>query len=424
MWLFIEPLDVLLFRESKPFTAGESGWAKSLFPPSPLPFLGAIRSRVLVENDIAFQAYKQAVEAMAEGKPIGDEDLRALLQTIGGPNDYGALRVRGPFLVKKGDKVTPFFPVPRDVLVEKPQTEGGQKLLQTAPLTPQPFPWNCPTLPPMLCPLWTRKGGEAPKGHLLDARDLKAYLRGSPAMATDQGELWEAEPRVGIELGGSRTAAEGKLYTVEFVRPTGTARTPVGFLLEVTGLERTGFPERGLLTLGGESRGASYETLEDAVLSPEFTALVRGNDLKEALKGKPGFKLYLATPALFRNGWVPDFLNEISGGYQGRVGSVELRLVAAAVGKAVPIGGWDLVHNRPRPMRKAVPPGSVYFFEKVNGPLSEKDVDLLFQAFHFKSLFRQDWEGGGVEPALSEDGKAGFGLVFVGTWPGKEAAHV
>jgi len=140
--------------------------------------------------------------------------------------------------------------------------------------------------------------------------------------------------------------------------------------------------------------------------------------VKKALEGKQGFKLYLATPALFRNGWVPDFLSEAGGEYRGRVGSLELRLVAAAVGKAVPIGGWDLVRKRPRSMRKAVPAGSVYFFEKMDGQLTESDIEILLQAFHFKSLLRRDWgKGGGAEePQYSEDGKAGFGLAFVGVW--------
>jgi CRISPR-associated protein Cmr3 len=47
MWIKIEPLDVLLFRESKPFSAGENFRAAGRFPPSSLPLVGAIRSRAL-----------------------------------------------------------------------------------------------------------------------------------------------------------------------------------------------------------------------------------------------------------------------------------------------------------------------------------------------------------------------------------------
>lgn len=43
-WYEIEPLDVLLFREAKPFSPGESSWAKGLFPPFPSTVFQALRS--------------------------------------------------------------------------------------------------------------------------------------------------------------------------------------------------------------------------------------------------------------------------------------------------------------------------------------------------------------------------------------------
>jgi len=43
-WYSITPLDVLLFRESKPFSPGEGAWAKGLFPPMPSVMFQAMRS--------------------------------------------------------------------------------------------------------------------------------------------------------------------------------------------------------------------------------------------------------------------------------------------------------------------------------------------------------------------------------------------
>jgi CRISPR-associated protein Cmr3 len=43
-WYAIEPLDVLLFRESKPFSPGEGSWAKGIFPPLPSTVFQALRS--------------------------------------------------------------------------------------------------------------------------------------------------------------------------------------------------------------------------------------------------------------------------------------------------------------------------------------------------------------------------------------------
>ncbi|WP_199249791.1 type III-B CRISPR module-associated Cmr3 family protein [[Phormidium] sp. ETS-05] len=43
-WYEIEPLDVLLFREAKPFSPGEGSWAKGQFPPPPIALFHALRS--------------------------------------------------------------------------------------------------------------------------------------------------------------------------------------------------------------------------------------------------------------------------------------------------------------------------------------------------------------------------------------------
>ncbi|HBB34730.1 MAG TPA: CRISPR-associated protein [Cyanobacteria bacterium UBA8803] len=43
-WYTIEPLDLLLFREAKPFSPGEGSWAKGQFPPLPITVFQALRS--------------------------------------------------------------------------------------------------------------------------------------------------------------------------------------------------------------------------------------------------------------------------------------------------------------------------------------------------------------------------------------------
>ena len=49
-WYTISPVDILLFRDAKPFTPGERAWAASIFPPSGHTIAGAIRS--IIERDI------------------------------------------------------------------------------------------------------------------------------------------------------------------------------------------------------------------------------------------------------------------------------------------------------------------------------------------------------------------------------------
>jgi CRISPR-associated protein Cmr3 len=45
-WYTIAPIDILLFRDAKPFTPGEGAWTASVFPPSGHTIAGAIRSIV------------------------------------------------------------------------------------------------------------------------------------------------------------------------------------------------------------------------------------------------------------------------------------------------------------------------------------------------------------------------------------------
>ena len=42
-WYSLTPLDILLFRDAKPFTPGERAWASSIFPPNGHAIAGAIR---------------------------------------------------------------------------------------------------------------------------------------------------------------------------------------------------------------------------------------------------------------------------------------------------------------------------------------------------------------------------------------------
>src|SRR5258708_36265131 len=46
MRLFLEPTEPLLFRTGRPFDAGESSYAETLFPPTPETLQGAIRAAI------------------------------------------------------------------------------------------------------------------------------------------------------------------------------------------------------------------------------------------------------------------------------------------------------------------------------------------------------------------------------------------
>jgi CRISPR-associated protein Cmr3 len=111
------------------------------------------------------------------------------------------------------------------------------------------------------------------------------------------------------------------------------------------------------------------------------------------------FLLYLATSALFTQDplWLPDFIDPDS--LTGTRDGVTLRVRAVAAARPVPIGGWDLANNQPRPMRLAVPAGSVYWCEALDG--TGQDVMEAFHGQCLSSMFAE----------------IGFGQTFVGRWP-------
>lgn len=54
-WYTLSPLDILLFRDAKPFTPGERAWAGSVFPPNGHTIAGAIRGLLRTEQSLVLK---------------------------------------------------------------------------------------------------------------------------------------------------------------------------------------------------------------------------------------------------------------------------------------------------------------------------------------------------------------------------------
>lgn len=415
-WLWIEPLDVLFFRDSKPFTAGESFRAKSAFPPTPYPFVGAIRSRVLADVlpliGSNFQEYRGYITNKAASY---SNELSKIVTVLGDAKSYGKLEFRGPFLARREqDKhYELLFPIPFD-LFEKQRLSPLAGPLADVHYNP-PRDMGQPRL------LWSRESlGSELKEVFLKSQGLCRYLRGEiPRSEEFDKEFIHRELRVGIALEPSRrTAKEGMFYMPEMLRLDGDAqRGQAGFVLEVAGLSfADDLPEQvksyrlqsGLLQLGGESRAARYNIIQEGDPLADLEELAGG--LKDQIEHAGRFKLYLASPAIFQNGWLPDFINssslegEMSNGAGGKI---KLKLIAAAVGKPLPIGGWDLAKGAPKTMYKAVPSGSIYFFELQSG-----DAKDIIKLFHLTSKVQESTD----DQELQRLAQIGFGLTLIGLW--------
>lgn len=122
-------------------------------------------------------------------------------------------------------------------------------------------------------------------------------------------------------------------------------------------------------------------------------------DVKQALDRALRIRMGLASPAIFRGGWKPGWLNEhLEGSPPGS--NVKLKLIGVSNGRWKAVSGWSLAPPRgPKPIRRIVPAGSVYFFDNVGGDPAK----LADRWLHSVS-------------DEAQDKRDGFGLAVWGTW--------
>lgn len=374
--LFVEPLDVWLFRDGRPFTAGADHHARSVFPPSPRTLYGALRTKLLFD-------------AVDRGEGSLD-DPGFVERTVGRPDDLERLTLRGPLLGRRraDGQVERFFPAPLDLA----QTDAdATSTLSWRLLTPRADVPDLVTDIGLAVP-WadTDARPASAEGQWLLEGDFFATLSGEPRPPVPASDLYETERRSGIELDagtdGDRARGvvrEGRLYSVAFVRPS----DGVGLCLDVGGLDDLG--EVGLVGLGGEGRASRYQT----TTVPMFDR----SAVRERVVRDGRFKLALVTPAVFGGGWLPSWIHPGTFLTSGVVPG--LRLVGAAVGRATPVGGFDVRAGRPRTTRPAVPAGSVYWFEEIERGAAGRAFDVL--------------DGRTIS---DEAATIGFGLCYLGAW--------
>ena len=345
MQLFMAPLDVWLFRDGKPFDAESDHRATSLFPPYPSVMQGVIRSQHLIANKVNLN------------------DRTEIEKWVGTTDDYRALRLRGPFIARWEDEhLTRYFPVPADMAAQgdkfvplEMRKSDANELLTNAPTEKLLYSRVEPT--------------KKSPGQWLSGETLREALKGEAVCAIQSGKLFERESRFGIGREDStRTTRESALYEAEFIRPCKN----VGLYVEVSGYD--GWAERGVMRIGGEGRGATYE-------------IIGASTLPQLKKDLPAtFKVYFATPTYFKNGWLPESWSKFFDG--------EVKLVAGAVSRYESIGGFDWAKNEHKPARRYVPAGSVYYFES-NGTAKLQDTVL-------------------EKNAIADEGaQIGFGQIFI-----------
>jgi CRISPR-associated protein Cmr3 len=338
VWLFLEALDVWMFRDGKPFNAGESHIANSLFPPSALTLQGALRTFLLDQAGVDLNAYR-------EGKSKADVYV-ALGDPSNSGNPLGQFSFYGPFVAKRyaSDQIERYVPLPYDVVAAK---DADLRFRNTRLKTLFPIDAIMVVEDLSLHALNIVPDDKPLSSYWISEGSLQRYLDGTTLTVGDcvrEETLFAREYRSGNALLYSHRrvrAEEGMLYSGAFIRP----QADVGLLIWLSEDIARLLPDEGCFRLGGEGRMARFQLIEDAAQVQPNTPLVHH------WRGEARLKVVFLTPTYFRQGWLPDDT------------AFQSSLVAAALGRPTLMGGWDLAQKRPRPVRRWVPAGSVYYFE-------------------------------------------------------------
>lgn len=147
-------------------------------------------------------------------------------------------------------------------------------------------------------------------------------------------------------------------------------------------------------TIGGEARLGHIQKQQD--LWPNCP-----KELTKAFIQYNSFRLILATPAIFNNGYLPAWLDDE---LKGTLGNMQVQLRAVSIARWQAGTSWDMADPKSkkgkgmRAIKRLAPAGSVYWFDILNGG---QGAELT-----------EHW----LTSISDERGKDGYGLILPGIW--------
>ena len=364
IFLTIQPRDSIVVRDGRPFGVGQTKM-RPVDWPYPQLVAGSLRTMA--------------------GKSVGAYR----------PAELNEIRVRGPLPLRDGRI---YFPVPADLVLD----EGGC-IYRSRPIE---FDAGGTNLPP---------DAEVPSS-LGNTKEFKPVR---PPAFLDRSEVvkWLIEDRSTFNLSGgaamaapaqderahtavhseSQSALEHQLYST-----TGLSfadNHAMAAAVDASAPYSAHFHQlQALHPIGGERRLARWTDTTDA-----SSALWEcPKDVRSVLKpGEVRIRMTLATPAIWRGGWLPQWAK--SGGVVPST-TVKLKLVGACLPRWRPISGFSLEAGRrgPKPVRWMAPAGSTYFF-RTDGQNVDQLADLWLRPV-------------GDSDQIGQDQRDGFGLALWGIW--------
>ncbi len=416
--LQVQPLDPIMVRDGRPFDKTPGIRAHTLSDVTPSVLAGTVRTMLA----------KRRQAQCGSSSPL---------------NHFSKLPVLGPLYRWRGSL---YYPMPQDIeLFEENGKIGAHKVM---PINPDSIRsqghgvFGVGTDGRLDDKLWLPKGAGKNKAlknapAYVSAGWMRRWLSGSLSEneAARQIEEWlegikvqGKKPAVYIE-GAQVAAEEAPLFLPAFPRQERThteidehRRTakdehlysteslvfPDGLTLEAEvelSAEEEGWTGElsELHTLGGERRLVHFSQAADEQASWDYP-----DEIKQSLTGAGYVRMVLATPAFFRKGWLPGWLDEHLESKPEWGADIKLKLLWACVPRWQPVSGWSYSQQKgsnEKAIRRMVPAGSVYFFQVMEG-----DASRLAETCWLRSVSDANRRKGAFD---KEDG---FGLALWGRW--------
>lgn len=371
----IIPRDPLIFGDGKSYSAAPGERSQSMPFPFPATLAGAVRT--LAGTD-------------AQTGKFDEAKISALKQ----------MAVHGPILAQldmNGSITDWLFPAPADALLVE---EGGQ--VKRYSLGPGSLPADSATNLDGLNLMFPNQvvrhkvSSNAPRFWRWQA--MKDWLNAAsdgvvnPDTLGIKGLTREIRTHVRIDP-QTKTGQDGMLFQtsgMEFLLTEQGQQKRWKQVLQLALAARTNASlNEGWGSIGGERRVARWQ-----VSGQGFPACPV--EIKQKIVQQKHCRLVLATPAVFAQGYLPAWLLQAFG--------AKAAVRAAACARYQTVSGWDYERKKPKPTRRLVPAGSVYFL-RLEG--SEADIEKFVDAVWLNPV--SDAE---------QDRLDGFGLALLGTWDG------
>lgn len=349
-WYTLTPLDVLLFREAKPFVPGAGAWAKGLFPPMPIT---------------VFQALRTIAQSHRDTREQKQRDLDFL----------------GPFLLD--DQDTLWLPTPKDLMClyplgERDRKQSGNHWTELERLQPAALvhpAWEHLSfadnqLAPMVLPPSTNPDRTGQPQPWIQAAALELYLKNKLETLKPEhfcANPWDVQilPHIHMEAGARQVLQEDGYFTEV------ATRLKPGWKLVVAMNGQEHELADQVIRLGGEGHRAIVNPLQPESGSPLAQQLEWLSSEQSSPEGNA--VAYLLTPGLAQVALDQALYGVRPHNWNGC-------LLGCATDRAILWGGVSQIKRKTSgneefgliPQRAFVPPGTVYVFQNLTPGLVDR----------------------------------------------------